>query len=239
MKKIFLLSLLIFIPLFCYAQDSSDDEVLNPITGFPEITEKPYIMFNEGAAFGMTNLLISQKSQNLSDLLWQDYLVGLYCEMQTGNMQPFNSIVRVAVYYPFAHTFNGMKQTSKQILIYGGDLFAGVMFQTDMCKYVRFNFAVGPHFDYRLSDEFHHLELGLGAMLGCELPLLPRWTILVNGIGSFDYGNLGTNKKVMPYDFVWQYQIEIGVRFSKKGVNQFSYIKPKQKQKQNNNETEE
>ncbi|MCF0243060.1 MAG: hypothetical protein HUK25_10500 [Treponema sp.] len=120
-----------------------------------------------------------------------------------------------------------MNQISSQILLYGADLFAGIMFQSDMWKYVRFNFALGPHFDYKLSDEYHHFELGGGALLGMELPVAKHWTCLINGLASFDYGNLGTNWKIQPYSVVWQYQIEIGVRYSKKGANKYSYINSK------------
>ena len=70
-----------------------------------------------------------QKDYGRSNFVWQDYQLGLYCEMQTGNMQPFNSIVRAAVYYPFSHTFNGMNQISSQILLYGAGRILITSFQ--------------------------------------------------------------------------------------------------------------
>ena len=62
-------------------------------------------------------------------------------------------------------------------------------------------------------------------MAGCELPIAKRWTILVNGFASLDYGNFGTNKNIEPLNYVWQYQLDLGFRYSKKATNSYSYIK--------------
>ena len=225
MKRIifFVLCLSVCFPFF--AQEAETE--INEITGFPEIKDKPFLMFNEGVSYSQITRYISQHDFNRSDFYWEDFQIGAYCEMQTGNMQPFNSLVRVEAYYPLAHRFNGMDQKSKQVLLYGVDVFAGILFQTDMWKYVRFNLALGPHFDYQLSDEYHHVELGAGALLGLELPVAKRWTILLSGLASYDYGNFGSNKKIQPYDNVWQYQLELCFRYSKKGENIYSYVKSK------------
>ena len=110
-----------------------------------------------------------------------------------------------------------------------GDIYAGPLFQTDMWKYVRINFSFGPHFLYELSDQYHHLELGGGTLLGVELPVAAHWSILLNGLTSLDYRNLGTNKIIAPYNIVWNYQLELGFRFSKRNKNEFSYIRQKPK----------
>lgn len=239
--KIKLLQGIFFLLLsfFVYAEESEevyDNEILaesvidlsiNPRTGFPEITEKPFVMFNEGVTASLVTRVQSQKDFNRSNFVWQDYLVGLYCEMQTVNMKPLNSIVRVAGFYPVAHTFNGMKQKSQTVILYGFDIYYGVLFQTDMWKYVRLNFALGPHFDYLLSDEYHHVELGAGALLGCELPVHKYFTVLTNILATYDYGNFGSNRVICPYTGVWQYQAEVGLRFSKRGKNTYSYIPQK------------
>ncbi|HBD68976.1 MAG TPA: hypothetical protein DC014_06845, partial [Treponema sp.] len=77
---------------------------------------------------------------------------------------------------------------------------------------------------YQLSDNWHYMSLGAGVMLGTELPLSRRWTILINAFGSFDYANLGTNAQMFPFDLSWQYQVSLGVRYSKKKPNIYSYI---------------
>lgn len=224
MKKIlsFILCLLSLCLLF--AQEEKDN--LNPKTGFPEIENKPFVIFNEGVcASQMTRIIVQEERSNF---VWQDYEIGAFVEMQTVNMQPFNSILRVAGYYPFFHTFNGMQQIPKQVLLYGGDLFYGIMFESDMWKYINFKYALGPHFCYQLSDEFHHIWLGFGGLLGLELPVAQRWSIVVNGLGTLDSANLGTNKKLQPYNVAWKYQAELGFRYSKKAANHYSYIKPKE-----------
>lgn len=242
MKKTFIFFTLILFSVFAafsqekaspeknlFNAETDSDEELNKITGFPEIKKKPYIMFNEGIAVSQQTKIITQDKYGRSNFVWENSHLGLFVEMQTANMQPFNSLLRLTFYYPVARSFNGMKQMSAQILLYGVDLFYGIMFESDMWKYVRFKFAVGPHFDYHLTDEFHILDLGGGALLGLELPLAWHWTIVVNGLASLDYGNLGSNNKIQPYNVVWQYQFEIGFRFSKKGPNQYSYINSKKR----------
>ena len=206
---------------------TSEDSAINPKTGFPEITDKPFAIFNEGITFSQITRIVYQSDYNRSNFVWQDYMTGMYCELQTVNMKPVNSLVRIAAYYPFWHTFNGMDQAAKQALLYGVDLYAGPLFETDMWKYVRINYSFGPHFLYELSDEYHHLELGGASLLGIELPVATRWTILLNGMMSVDYGNLGTNKIIQPYDMVWNYQMELGVRYSKKNPNTFAYVRGK------------
>lgn len=198
---------------------------INPKTGFPVISDKPFVIFNYGASFSQVTRIVYQSDFGRSNFVWQNYLVGVSCELQTVNMKPVNSIIRVAAYYPYLHTFNGMDQAAKQPILYGADIYAGPLFQTDMWKYVRINFSLGPHFFYELSDEYHHIELGGATLLGLELPVAKHWTILVNGVASLDYGNLGTNKVIQPYDIVWNYQLEAAFRFSKRNPNEFSYIR--------------
>ena len=71
--------------------------------------------------------------------------------------------------------------------------------------------------------------LGGGALAGLELPIEPRWSILLDGTFSFDYPNFGTNSLVQPYDYSWQYQLNLGVRYSVKGKNRYSYIRQSEK----------
>ncbi len=227
MKKTVLFFLIcIFTGFSVFAQDVDE---INPVTGFPEISEKPFVVFNEGLAASLVTRIQNQEDFNRSNFVWQDTLVGAYFEMQTVNMKPFNSILRLAAYYPLLHTFNGMEQKAKTVLLYGFDLYYGVLFQTDMWKYLRLNFALGPHFNYLLSDEYHHLEFGGGALIGAELPVHKNWTVLANFLGTVDYGNLGTNRLSCPYMVVWSYQVELGVRFSKKNENKYSYISSRPK----------
>lgn len=225
MKKHFLY-LIIFLSFisFSFAEDliSSNDVSLNPTTGFPKIEKKPFVMFNEGLA--ISNVTRIQNQENRSNFVYNDTMAGAYFAIKTQNMMPVNSIIRVAAFYPFYCTFNKVPQASKQTVLYAFDLFAAPVLEANMWQYVRINFAPGLHFLYQLTDTYHLIDLGIGALLGAELPLARRWTILINGIASFDYANLGTNSAMSPIDICYQYQLDLGVRYSKKGENKFSYI---------------
>ena len=213
MKKI-ILALFVFLAFNSFI--FSDDEVLNPKTGFPEIKNKPFVVFNEGVSFAQITRI--EKQTERSNFVRENYLVGAYFEMQTENMKPVNSLIKLSAYYPFHNTFNGMKQYPKQVILYAFDLFAGPIFQADMWNYVHINFATGLHYMDQLTDEYHMNYLGLGFAAGLGLPIASRWTILLNGFFSADYPNLGTNKNIQPFDIAWQYHVDFGIRYSKKKI---------------------
>lgn len=205
------------------AEQEEADE-LDPRTGFPVIKNKPFPIFTQGVTYAMVTRIEDMEKYNRSNFVRQDHLIGAFFAMQSVNMRPVNSMLRVSVYYPFLHTFNGMEQFPKQVILYAFDLFAGPMIQTDMWKYVRLNFAGGLHYMYQLSDEYHLNYLGGALVVGTELPIARHWTIVNNGTVTLDYPNLGTNQKVQPFSFAWQYQLELGFRYSKKNSNRYSYI---------------
>lgn len=209
------------------AAQNADGEELNPRTGFPKIKEKPYIIFDEGAAFSLITRV--EKNDTRSNFVWQNDLIGAYFGIQTVNMRPVNSMIRVSAFYPFYYTFDGMRQYPTQTLLYAFDLFAGPVFRTDMWKYVRLNFSAGLHYMYQLTDEYHLHYLGGALLAGVELPLSRRWTILLDGLFALDYPNLGTNRNIQPFDYAWQYQLRLGVRYSKKNENKYSYIHSRSK----------
>lgn len=239
MKKIFLSFAFAFLlfPAICQntslfgssAQDDKDDEnvEINERTGFPRIKAKPFIMFNEGFAAAQVTRI--QTVSGRSNFVWQNNMIGAFFQIQTRNMKPVNSVIRTSVFYPIYNTFNDVKQYPKQTVLYAFDLFAGPIIETDMWKYVRLKFGLGLHYMYQLSDEYHLNYLGGGALAGLELPIEPRWSILLDGTFSFDYPNFGTNRLVQPYDYSWQYQLNLGVRCSVKGKNKYSYIRQSEK----------
>ncbi len=239
MKKIFLSFAFAFLlfPAICQntslfgssALDDKDDEnvEINERTGFPRIKAKPFIMFNEGFAAAQVTRI--QTVSGRSNFVWQNDMIGAFFQIQTRNMKPVNSVIRTSVFYPIYNTFNDVKQYPKQTVLYAFDLFAGPIIETDMWKYVRLKFGLGLHYMYQLSDEYHLNYLGGGALAGLELPIEPRWSILLDGTFSFDYPNFGTNRLVQPYDYSWQYQLNLGVRCSVKGKNKYSYIRQSEK----------
>ena len=190
---------------------------------FPTITEKPFLIFNIAPAYSMITRIVYEDKYSRSNFVWQDHLIGLAIETRSVNMKPVDSLLRIGIYYPIYYTFNGMEQAAKQTILYAFDLFWGPFFQTDMWEYVYINFSFGPHFLYQLSDEYHHVELGGAVLLGLEIPVAKRWTVVTNGLISLDYGNLGSNADIQPYNLVYNYQIEFGFRYSRKKPNKYPY----------------
>lgn len=239
MKKIFLIFAFAFLlyPVVCQetnlfetstAEEKDDPNIeINEKTGFPKITAKPFIMFNEGVAAAQVTRI--QTLSGRSNFVWKNDFIGAFFQIQTRNMKPLNSIIRTSVFYPYFNTFNEVKQFPKQTILYAFDLFAGPILETDMWKYVRLKFGLGLHYMYQLTDEYHLNYLGGGALAGLELPVEPRWSVLLDGTFSFDYPNFGTNSLVQPYDYAWQYQLNLGVRYSVKGKNKYSYIRQSEK----------
>lgn len=228
MKKIILLLFIFLSQFFFYAKDDTSEnntieEQINPKTGFPEIKEKPFIVFNEGLAFSRVTRI--QLQENRNNYVWQNNLIGAYFEIQSKNMKPLNSLIRISAFYPFSYTFNDVKQVAKQTILYAFDLYAGPIIETDMWKYVRLKFSCGLHYMYHLTDEYHLHYLGGAFLTGLELPVSSRWSILLDGTFALDYPNFGTNKLVQPYDYSWQYHLDFGVRYSKKSKNKYSYIR--------------
>jgi len=79
------------------------------------------------------------------------------------------------------------------------------------------------------AERWNYLDLGAAGFLGMELPLTKNWTFLCGGFASLDNGNLGGNSRMEPFNIVYQYQLEIGVRYSKKLANRtFLFAKKQQ-----------
>ena len=201
-------------------ESTSDD--LNPKTGFPNISEKPFVVFDYGLSAAWVTRI--QKQTGRSNFVFDYTMVGLYATMETVNIKPCDSILRFAAYYPLLNTFNDVPQIAKQPILYAFDLAYMPLFRADMWNYVKINFAPGLHVMYQLTDDWHYIQFGLIGLAGVELPLARRWTILANGLASFDYANLGSNRDMFPIDWAWSYQVSLGVRYSKKKENKYSYI---------------
>lgn len=223
MKKLFVLGLFLICAALSFAQTSDGEQELNPVTGFPVIPEKPFVVLNEGITFKQVTRL--ETNEGKSNYLWQNYMLGAFLEMQSVNMSPVCGIIRVAAYYPYKNYFNQIEQTSKQIILYAFDLVAGPLFETTMWDYVGIKYSPGLHFMYQLCDEYHLMYFGMANKVGIELPVAKHWTILVDGIINIDYPNLGSNRIVQPYDAEWQLEICLGVRYSIAKENKYSYIK--------------
>lgn len=220
-KKSLLIILLVLFSFILFAQ-TTENETLDPNTGFPVIKSKPFVVFNEGFAISNVTRVIKQESR--SNFVFEDFMIGAYIGITSQNMQPLNSTIRLAFYYPLQFKFNDVPQVAKNVIRYAIDLHAGPVIELNMWHYVSFNLSPGLHFMFQNSDRWNFIYLGVSGLAGIELPIAKRWTILINGIASYDFANFGGNKRMEPIDHSWNYQLDLGVRYSRKAENKYSYI---------------
>ena len=194
-------------------------------TGFPLILKKPFPVFDYGATTSIVTRIIKQEKR--SNFVFDDYMLGVYAAMQSRNMEPLDSMIRIAVYYPVAYKFNKIPQFPVNMLNFAIDLFAAPYVNLSLWHYLTFDVGGGLHYLYQKGDRWHYHNLGLGAFARINMPVSRRWSMFVDGYFSLDYGNLGNNARMEPYNFVWQYQVAVGVRYSKKSPNKYSYIPSK------------
>ncbi|MCR5045654.1 MAG: hypothetical protein K6A42_03660, partial [Treponema sp.] len=128
-------------------------------------------------------------------------------------------------YYPYAYTFNKVKQVTKQTLLYNFDLFTGVKFSMNFWDWVTVSAKPGAHLLYQLHDQWHYVHIGAGLGLEAEAPISSRWSFNIGGIWTWDNANIGSNRRMRPFDYSWEYQAQIGFRYSKNKLNIKSFVK--------------
>lgn len=180
------------------------------------------LSFNEGVSFAQITRIEVMK--NRSNFVRENFLIGAFVNAKTDELYFLDLILQMSFYYPFRNHFNGMQQFSKNQLNYAYDLFFGAVYSFDKLKYVLIDTSLGLHYMYQLTDEYHLNYVGLGFQNTLEFPLSKKWSIVNNYFFSYDNPNLGSNKKVQPFDASYQYHIDLGVRFSSKVQNSYSYI---------------
>jgi hypothetical protein len=185
---------------------------------------RPFPVYHQGLSASWLTRIVKQSGR--SNFVFEDFLPGVYVGMELANVKYLRPAIRLTAYYPLSSTFNKMPQPPKTPLHFGVDFFGGPAFHLDQLRYVRFSFTPGLHLLFLNSDRWNYFNLGVAGRGGFELPLSRGWTVLINGMASLDNGNLGANRFLEPFDIVYQYQVDIGVRYSKKLSNAFFYIKP-------------
>ena len=183
--------------------------------------KKFYILFDEGFSYSKITRIVKQ--QEKSNYVFEDYLVGAFLTAHTEYFWPFNPLMRISAYVPFSTEFNNTEQARKRFgwLVDG---FLGVEFKGSIQGWVNSRFGPGLHFNYEYADRFDYMSVGVAGYINVELPVSYNWTVLLDGVGSYDFlGNLGTNKYVEYYDHVWQWQTGVGIRYSSKGHNVKNY----------------
>jgi len=181
------------------------------------------LVFDEGVSYCQLTRIENLSSR--SNFVRENMMIGAYFSTQTIGLPDFNFELDLSAYYPFYQAFNGMQQTPKNIMNYALDGYLALYGHYKKFKYVIISGSLGMHYMYQLTDEWHMHYLGLGTSLGLELPLSKRWTIVNRNFLSYDNANLGKNKNIQPFYGAYQYHINLGVRYSRKQLNTYSYIK--------------
>ncbi len=237
-KKIILTFLFLLLTAIIFAQGKSGgensaekDDGQESDLGITKATELPpafvawkntKLSFAEGLSFAqVTRIEANEKSP---DYVWETMMGGAFLSVRTNDLSIFDFVLTLSAYYPFYNAFNGMPQKTHNMFNYAIDGFFGILYTYDRLSWVNIDGAIGMHYMYQLTDEYHMNYLGLGLMLGIQLPLTRRWSIVEQNYVSFDNPNLGSNKKVQPFDGSYQYHINFGFRYSKKVLNNYHYI---------------
>jgi hypothetical protein len=204
----------LFLNITVYAEDETE---YLPDYADEKEENRLIFTFNEGAAVSWLTRIIYQSDR--SNFVFEDFMIGLYFRTELENIKYFTPMARIAVFYPVISTFNKVPQLSNTPLHIGIDFTAGVKFELFDFDYVRLNAGPSLHLLFLTADRWNYFNLGGALFVGVELPLTKSWTLLCNGYASLDNGNLGTNSLMEPFDIAFQYQIDIGVRYSKKIQN--------------------
>jgi hypothetical protein len=198
----------------------------------PSMTDEPanrlFVVFSEGAACSWLTRIIMQTER--SNFVFEDFLPGAYFRVDLQVNEYIAPMARIGVFYPLISTFNRFPQEPKTPLHFGVDMMPGVMFSTPELKYFRLNGGPALHFFFLNADRWNYFDLGLAAFVGVELSLFTNWTLLCNGYASIDNGNLGGNRNMEPFDIAYQYQVDIGVRYSTAKINKNPLFSNRQKE---------
>ena len=203
-----------------YADESLSPNDTTDTIDITNIANAAFFTFNQGASAAWLTRVINQNER--SNFVFRDFLPGLYFGAELRNIPYVVPMMRLAAYYPLISTFNLMPQKPVTPLHFAADMIVGMRFEPFNMKYLRINAGPALHMFFLNADRWNYFNLGAAAVMGIEFPLVSRWTLLFDGYASIDNGNLGTNRLMEPFDVVWQYQVNVGVRYSKKKVNDTS-----------------
>jgi hypothetical protein len=165
------------------------------------------------------------KQTGRSNFVFEDFLVGLYYRMDLHTPINLTPMARLAAFYPLTSTFNKYPQEPKTPLHYSLDMNMGINFNVFDFAYFRLNAGPAMHLFFLNSDRWNYFEVGGALFIGMELPLSKQWTLIGNGFASLDNGNLGGNRGVEIFDIAYQYQVDLGVRYSRRLENK-TYLFP-------------
>ena len=208
MKKYFCTILILFLGFSVFALD-------------PDLEVN--VVFEEGISYAQVTRV--EALPDRSNFVRENMMIGAFFSTKTVGLPLIDLKLDVSAYYPFYQAFNGMQQHPKNVVNYAFDGYLAAYYNYDWFKYVIFSGSLGIHYMYQLTDEWHMHYVGLGLTVGFELPVSPGWTIVNNNFVSLDNPNLGKNKNIQKFDGCYSYHINLGVRYSRRVRNEYSYIK--------------
>ena len=181
------------------------------------------VVFEEGISYAQVTRV--EALPDRSNFVRENMMIGAFFTTKTVGLPLLDFKLDVSAYYPFYQAFNGMQQHPKNVVNYAFDGYLAAYYNYDWFEYFIFSGSLGIHYMYQLTDEWHMHYVGLGLTVGFELPLSPGWTIVNNNFVSLDNPNLGKNKNIQKFDGCYSYHINLGVRYSRRVRNEYSYIK--------------
>lgn len=181
------------------------------------------VVFDEGVSYAQITRV--EKLEDRSNFVRENMLIGAYFTTRTIDLPIADLEFDISAYFPIYQAFNGMQQQPRNVMNYAVDSYLGLNESFYWFKYVIITASIGMHYMYHLTDEWHMHYLGLGGTLGLELPISKGWTIVNRNFFSYDNANLGNNKLLQPFYAAYQYHINLGVKYSRRVHNEYSYIK--------------
>jgi hypothetical protein len=222
-----LLSLSLAVGVFAQEKDETPAVNAEAVNFAEDDGRQPlFLLFSEGPAFSWLTRI--KKQSGRSNFVFNDFLLGLFFRMDMPLTEYFTPMVRLAALYPLISTFNQVPQKPNNPLHFGVDMNLGLSFKIFDFSYFRLNTGPALHMFFLNSERWNYFDLGAAAFLGMELPMSPGWTVVCNGFASLDNGNLGGNRDMEPFNITYQYQLDIGVRYSRKLRNKTSLFPDKQ-----------
>ena len=194
-----------------------------PVEDEPPAPNRIRFTFDEGVSFAQVTRV--ERLTDRSNFVRENMMIGPYFTVKALGMPVADLQLDVSAYYPLYQAFNGMQQQPRNVLNYAVDTYLAVNLTIDKFKYVLITGSMGMHYMYQLTDEWHMNYLGLGISGGLEFPISAGWTIVNRNYFSYDNANLGSNKTIQPFYASYQYHINLGVRYSRRVRNEYSYIK--------------
>lgn len=230
MKKHFILfNLVIFFSLFPVISQETEvkknDFIPQIVNSFLNLN----LVFDEGVSY--CQLTRIEKLEDRSNFVRETMMAGPFFQLQTVDFSFIDYMFKISAYYPVYSAFNGMKQKSKNMFNYAINAYLGMVYTDTQFGYINLNYSLGLHYMFQVTDEWFMHYVGLGGMVGLQIPLTKGWSIIESNFIAFDNPNLGKNRSIQPFDAAYQFQIDLGVRYSKRCKNGVYVINPKSKQK--------